>query len=335
MIKTHLALIGCGYWGKNHLRTLDQLSDASLDYVCDPQLNPDRFPKSTFKFTPDYSEILKDASIEGVIISTPATTHYKLAKDFLTSGKAVFVEKPLTTKVEEAEELCQIAEQTKLPLMVGEIFRFNPAIQFIREMIKNGELGDIRYIESRRVGLGPVRNDVSVLWDLATHDIYTSNLLVGKTPINISYNGISHNGKLDDICCVNLGYENPNILSTIYVNWEHPRKERLTIVGGTKKAVSFNDVEPSDKIAIFERAVDYSPLTGDFGEFQSSIKSGNIIIPQLKSKQPLEEELKNFIKCIRGEVECMSPGLLGLQTVAVLEAAEESRKNQGVKITLK
>jgi len=331
MIK--LGLIGCGYWGKNHLRTLREMEGVNLAYVCDSQDLPLKLPEN-IKHVKEYIQILADSSIEGVVIATPTNTHYAVARDFLNAKKHVFVEKPLATNVRDAQTLCSLAETNNIHIMVGEIFRFNPAISFIKSLIDSGELGELRYLESRRVGLGPVRNDVSALWDLATHDIYISNFLTGQEPVAVSSTGISHNGKLDDISSVSIRYENPGVLSTIYVNWEHPIKERMLIVGGTKKAVKFDDVQPSEKVAIFERAVDYHPNSGDFGEFQSSIRSGSILIPQIKIKQPLEEELKNFVGAISGSESCLSTGYLGLQTVKVLEAAEESRKNKSQEIIL-
>lgn len=333
MEKVNLALIGCGYWGKNHLRTLNEIDAAELSYVCDNQEISIKIPERT-KFAKDYKEILKEHCIDGVIIATPTSTHYSLAKTFLNAGKNVFVEKPLATKSSEAEELCYIAQRNGLVLMVGEIFRFNPALRYLSDLIKSKEVGDLRYIESRRVGLGPIRNDVSALWDLATHDIYISNFLVGRLPNSVSYQGISHNENHDDISCLNLKYKNPNVLTTIYVNWEHPIKERKIIVGATKKAVLFDDVEPSHKIIIYESGVNYQPSSGDFGEFQAATRDGDIIIPKLKLKQPLEEELKHFLECIKNDVPCLSSGCAGLQTVKVLEAAEVSRTRGGLEIRI-
>jgi len=332
MKKTKIALIGCGYWGKNHLKTLMSIDEANLVYVCDAAKPSINIPKG-IKFTPNYKEILKDKHIEGVVISTPTSTHYSLSKEFLEAGKDVLVEKPLTTKSIEAEELCAIADKKSLVLMVGEIFRFNPGISDIKNMIDSNMLGELRYIESRRVGLGPVRIDVSVLWDLATHDIYISNLLTRKLPLSVSYSGISHNGHLDDIVTLNMKYEN-GIFSTIYVNWEHPVKERRLIVGGANQAISFDDMEASEKIKIFERGVNYQPVTGDIGAFKASIRGGKIIIPNVKFAQPLEEEDKAFVSAIKSRINPISNGYDGLATVQVLEAAEASKKNNGIEIKL-
>jgi predicted dehydrogenase len=326
-----VALVGYGYWGKNHLRTLKEIDSCKVSYVCDPALENDE-DRSGLAFTRDYNRVLNDNSLDGVIIVTPTKTHYSLAKEFLRSGKHVFVEKPLTTRSFESKELCTLADKEGKCLMVGEIFRFNPAVIFMKSFINAGELGDLRYIESRRVGLGPVRNDVSVLWDLATHDVYISNLLVGASPDFISCMSISHNGRLDDIVCMNMNYPSLNMLSTVYANWEHPIKERLMIIGGTKKAIRFDDVQPSEKIAIYERGVDYQPATGDFGEFQAAIRGGGITLPNLKLKQPLEEELKHFLECFDDPSRCRSSGWVGFETVKVLEAAEKSILMGGIRV---
>jgi len=311
------------------------MNDVNLEYVSDFKKPVCDIPKET-KFISDYQEILDNDKIESVIIATPTDTHYQLAKESLEAGKNVLVEKPLTTKANEARILCEVADSMEKGLMVGEIFRFNQAVNFIKDEINQCEIGDVRYIESRRVGLGPIRTDVSALWDLATHDIYLSNMFVGDTPDSVTCQGISHNGELDDICCLNMKYDNKNVLSSIYVNWEHPIKERKTIIGGTKKAILFDDVEPSKKVTIYESGVDYQPKTSDFGAFQAATRDGAIIIPKINLNQPLEAELREFIDYSRDlTLNIKSTGYDGLETLKVLEAAEESRKNNGLEIRLK
>ncbi len=329
----HLALIGCGYWGRNYVKTVGEIGDAQLKVVCDLQDLQLRIPPGT-SFTKDYRTLINDPDIRGVIIATPTVTHYRLTKEFLKAGKHVLVEKPISTRVSEAEELCSLAKELGAQLLVGEIFRFHPAVRYVKDLIAKKEIGELRYIESRRIGLGPIRRDVSVLWDLASHDIYIANLLMGKRPDSISYQGISHNGSLDDIASLNVKYEHPSVLATIYVNWEHPIKERKLIVGGTKKSVLFDDVEVSEKVVIYDRGVDYQPPTDDFGDFMAATRDGDILIPKIKFRPPLEEELRHFIACIEGKEQCFSDGYAGLLTVKVLEAAEASRKNNGMEVKL-
>lgn len=336
MIK--IGLIGCGYWGKNYVNTLRDMQNVFLSYVCDvSEANSKQFQKKLpdTRFIADYQEILKDKDIAVVIIATPTRTHFQIAKEFIQNEKHVLVEKPLTTEIKTAEILCRLADEKKVQLMVGEIFRFNNALKYAKEIIDKGEIGELRYIEARRVGLGPIRNDVSALWDLATHDIYISNLVTEDIPSRVSYSGISHNGKLDDIVSLNLRYERKKILSTIYVNWEHPIKERKIFFGGTKKAILFDDIEPSDKIRIYDKGVDYQSKSGEFGDFIASTRDGDIVIPKIKLTQPLEEEVENFINFIQGKGACLSSGLMALETVRVLEAAEKSRLKNGAEIIVK
>lgn len=333
---TNIALVGCGYWGKNYVDTLRDIDDVNVKYICDlkeENLAPLRKKLPNSLFFHDYKDILKYSDIDGVIIATPTATHFKIAKDFLEAGKNVLVEKPLTNNSKDAKILCDIADKNNLILMVGHIFKYNPAIVKIKELIDSGELGELRYIESRRVGLGPIRQDVSVLWDLATHDVYISNFLVGSTPQKVSCIGISHNKNIDDITNASLVYSN-GVFSTIYANWGHPVKERKLYVGGTKKAILFDDVEPVNKIIIFDKGVTYTPSVSGFSEFVAATRDGDVHIPKIQNKPPLKEEIEHFLRCISKREACKTDGKEGLETVRVLESAEMSRKRGGVEICL-
>lgn len=330
-----LALIGCGLWGKNYLSNLRDMADVELLYVCDIKNEPPgRILPKEAKFSRNHNEVLDDKEVKGVIIATPTSTHYEMVRSALLKGKNVLVEKPITTNSEEAKALFELAKEKGLILMVGHIFKFNPAVRYIKEMIDKGEIGDLRYIEARRVGLGPIRTDVDVLWDLATHDIYISKYLTGKKPLSLSSFGVSHNKKLDDVSCTNIKFPG-DVLATIYVNWEHPVKERKIFIGGTKKAILFDDVEPTDKIKIYDKGVDYQPASGEFSEFIASTRDGDIIIPKIKSKQPLTEEIRHFIDCIEGKTACESDGQDGFETVKILESADISKKSGGKEIEIK
>ncbi|MFA5175700.1 MAG: Gfo/Idh/MocA family oxidoreductase [Candidatus Nanoarchaeia archaeon] len=329
----NVALIGCGYWGKNYVNSLRDSEKVDLKYICDP-IPSKGLPAQLLKEKgiDYYSKILD--KVDSVIIATPTKMHYNIAKDCLNHGKHVLVEKPITDDVSDAEELIKIAEKEKVVLMVGHIFKYNPAVIQLKKIIESGELGSLRYLEAKRVGLGPIRKDVSALWDLATHDIYVSNFLIGNSPISVSYQGVSHNKIVDDIVSLNLKYPN-NILTTIYVNWEHPIKERKFVVGGTKKAVLFDDVQPTEKLFIYNKGVDYQPISGEFGDFQAATRDGDILIPKIQSKQPLLEELNHFFNCINGSEQCRSDGRDGLEIVKILSAAEESKKRNGLEVILR
>jgi predicted dehydrogenase len=332
----NLGLVGCGYWGKNYVGTIKDVDGASLKYVCDSNEKNiaglrKKFPD--IKFINDYSELL-DKGLDGIIVVTPSSTHFDIAEKFLDRGVNVMIEKPITVKSDDAEALCNSADKNKSVLMVGHIFRYHPALVKVKELVDSGELGEIRYLESKRVGLGPIRTDVSSLWDLATHDIYISNYLLGMIPDRVSCTGISHNGKVDDITCLNMRY-NGRVLSTIYANWEHPVKERKIYIGGTKKAILFDDIEPSNKLVIYDKGVTYQPSSGDYAEFLASLRDGNILIPKIQNTPPLKNEIEHFLKCIGGEVKCLTDGLDGLNTVRVLEAAENSRNKGGIELLVK
>jgi predicted dehydrogenase len=328
----NLALIGCGYWGKNYVNTLKNILDLNLKYVVESATPKTSIPEGTI-LTEDYEKVLSDKDIDGIIVVTPTITHYDLTSRALNAGKNVLVEKPMATNSKDAKSLCKIAEKNNVNLMVGHIFKYNIAVKEACKRVKRGDLGHLRYIESRRVGLGPIRQDVDVVWDFATHDIYIANMLVGKMPQSVSCQGISHNGSLDDIASLNLKYSDPSILATIYVNWEHPVKERTTIIGGSEKAILFNDMEPSDKIIIFDRGINYLDKNVEFGSFQAVAKQGDTLIPKLNLSAPLQDEIEHFGECIKGSV-CLSDGYDGADVVRILEAADESRKKGGLEIKL-
>jgi predicted dehydrogenase len=331
-----LALIGFGYWSKNYFNTIKEMDDISLDYICDSNdanLKNIRKKYPNINCLNDFNEIL-EKKIDGAIIVTPSSTHFDIAKKFLENGINVLVEKPMTIMSDDAKRLYEKADESGKILMVGHIFKYNPALNIAKKIVDSGEMGEIRYIESRRVGLGPIRNDVSALWDLATHDIYISNYLVGKMPTKISCIGISHNSKIEDIVSVNMKFGD-QVLSTVYANWEHPVKERKIYIGGSKKAILFDDIELSNKISIFDKGVTYQPSSGDFAEFIASLRDGDISIPQVPNTPPLKTEIEHFLKCIKGEEKCFTNGKEGYEVVKILEIAEESKKNGGIELDIK
>jgi len=329
----NLGLIGCGYWGKNYVSTIKNIPELNLKYVNDLKLTNIPLSESTI-YTKNLEDVLKDQEVKGVMIVTPTITHYSLAAKALENGKHVLVEKPMTSNTKDAERLCEIAQANNVNLMVGHVFKYNTAVKIIQEKIFSGEMGELRYIEARRVGLGPIRQDVDVLWDFASHDIYIANMFVGKRPSMVSCIGISHNGKLDDISSLNLKYENPDVMATIYVNWEHPVKERKIIIGGSEKAILFDDIEPADKLKIFDRGVNYLNTKIGFGTFQAITKQGDTLIPKLNLNPPLEDEIRHFGECMNG-AKCLSDGYEGLSVVEILEAAEKSKKNGGLEVKIK
>lgn len=332
----NLAIIGYGHWGRNHARTVENSKQARLITICDlhDQTCLNINIPQTVQYTNDYKLVLRNEHIDAVIIATPTASHYSITKEALKAGKHVLVEKPITTSSEEALELVNLANQTNLTLMVGDTFRYNAGVRYLQELIRDGELGQVRSMESRRVGLGPIRNDVSALWDLATHDIYIATSFLRKQPDTISYQGISFNNHLDDVVSLTLKFSDPSVLAHIFASWIYPLKQRSFTVVGTKKAALFDDIQLSNKITLFDVGVDFHPSTGDYGEFQASTRDGDILIPKLKLEEPLKVELEHFLECIATGKQSISSGYEGLQTVKILEAAEKSKKQGGLEIRI-
>ncbi len=335
MQKINVALIGCGYWGKNYLNLFNSggtFGHAFLKYVHDITPPNKSLPKEV-NFVKDISTILNDPEINAVIIATPTKTHFSIASQVLQAGKNVLIEKPLTLNLQEAEKLNELAKNTGKILMVGHIFKYNLALRELKRRIDAGEIGNLRYLDARRVALGPVRQDASALWDLISHEVYIFRYLVGSAPISISYAGGGYMNSVDEIVSINMKFPG-KIFASAYANWAHPIKERKIVVGGSKKAIVFDDIHSSDKLTIYDRSIDYLPNPSNFSEFQTTIREGDILIPKVPVSQPLITEVEHFFKCIQGTETCMSDGHDGMSVVRILEAAEKSKKLGGAEVTI-
>jgi len=273
-------------------------------------------------------EILEDPNIQGIIICTPATTHYSVARAALQQDKHVLVEKPLTTSSIEAKELLLLAEERKRVLMVGHVFLYNSAIMQIKQYIDNGDLGKILYVYSSRTGLGPVRSDINVCWDLAPHDISILCYLLNKKPLHVTSNGEWYLKQGNEDVAFNTIEFDQNLIANIHVSWLDPIKIRKLTLVGTKKMLVFNDILPTEKIKIFDKGFTYERPLGDFGDFQLSLRDGDILIPKIKITEPLTEQCIDFIACIKNNKKPKSDGEHGLLVVQVLEAMSASLKSR-------
>ncbi|MFA5337698.1 MAG: Gfo/Idh/MocA family oxidoreductase [Candidatus Omnitrophota bacterium] len=330
----NIALTGIGYWGPNLLRTFISLPHVKVRIVCDRNnsaIDKCKLVYPGLKFITDLKSIIKDKNINAVAISTPAVTHYEIAKAALLSGKDVFVEKPIALKLRDAQDLTKIAQRNKRILMVGHLLEYHPAVLKLKSLIEKKELGDIYYIESRRLNLGKIRREENVIWSLATHDIATMIFLLGKMPIFADATGNSYIQKqVEDLAFITLHFPD-NILGHISVNWLSPRKIReITVVGSNKMAI-FDDMAPEEKLKIWnqykeeERFVSYQTLP--------KLKFGSISIPKVKLEEPLKLECEHFIECIKSRAQPRSSGEDGLRVLKVLKAAQDSlRKRKVIKI---
>ena len=320
-------VIGCGYWGPNLIRNFQQLAGSEVKRVAD--LDSDRLEHMkrlypSVKTTTNYRDIITDPEIDIVAVATPVQTHYRFASEALSAGKHVFVEKPIAASVSESQELIALAEKNQQKLMVGHTFLYTVAVRKMKEVIDSGELGKIYYISTQRLNLGLFQNDINVIWDLAPHDISIILYLLGKEPLSVSAHGTSHiNPLIEDVAVVTLRFPE-NLMAIIHVSWLDPDKIRRITVVGSKKMMVYDDVQPTEKIKIYDKGVEKPKHYDTFAEFHYSYKYGDIIIPNISGAEPLRTELNHFIDCIVNDKEPLSNGKNGLDVVKILEATQKS-----------
>lgn len=315
-------VIGCGYWGPNIIRNLDALTDTELVYIAD--LNEEQLKKQKalypyVKTTTNYQDILQDPSINMVFIVTPVHTHHRFAKEALTSGKHVFVEKPLTNSVQSSMELCQLAESSNLVLMVGHTFVYTSAVRKVKEIIDSGEIGEIQYITSHRLNLGLFQNDINVLWDLSPHDLSIADYLIKGEITNIeAYGHRSINPKLEDTAFLNVTYSGGE---KVYImnSWLYPKKVREMTIVGTKGMIIYDDMEPENKVKVFLQHVEF--LKDEKGVGSYKYVEGQGYTPKLDIKEALHVELSHFADCVRNNKEPLTGGRKGLNVVKILESS--------------
>ena len=320
-----IGLIGCGYWGKNYLRIVNESPECIMKYCCD--LNSETLSKYSIKNTEikktvDYYDLLNDDSLDAIIISTPTKTHYQLAKEALKAGKHVLVEKPLTKNSFEAQALVDLAKDKNKILMVGHIFEFNPAVNKIKEYLENHEFGEIYYFYFNRTGLGPIREDVSALWDLVPHDVSILLYLLEKKPESVIASGSAYlqNG-IEDVVFLTLKFKG-NLIANIHASWLDPYKIRKMTMVGEKKMLVFDDTS-NETLKIFDRGA--GPVESEsFASFKTQIWDGDILIPKIKFVEPLKAEFSYFINCIKtGKIQKSSPED-GYNVVNIIESAQKS-----------
>jgi len=331
MSQIKVGVIGCGYWGPNLLRNFVEISTSNVLAVADVREErlshiKNCYPQITI--TDDYRELFT-MGLDAVVVATPPATHFLLAQDCLRHGLHVLVEKPLTLNSQHAEELIKLAEAQELILMVGHTFEYNPAVQALKEIITSGELGQIYYVDSARVNLGLFQRDLNVLWDLAPHDISILHYILDSHPISVSAHGTACIvSRKHDLAYLNLVFPD-SILAHVHVSWLDPRKSRCITVVGSKKMVVYDDIEPLEKIKIYDKGVEALPYTDTYGDFQCSYRYGDVVIPNIRFVEPLRLECQHFLECIMNGAEPQSSGQVGLNVVKVLEMAERSLHNGG------
>jgi predicted dehydrogenase len=328
-------VIGYGYWGPNIVRNLQGLDSTRVTIISDK--SPGALARARKNY-PDIStvadpmEIVRSANVDAVAVITPVWTHYELAKAALENGKHVFVEKPFTSSVEQAEELIEIAARKNLTIMVDHTFLFTGAVRKIKELMESGVLGDLYYYDSLRVNLGLFQHDVSVIWDLAPHDLSIMDHLIQREPEAIVATGEKHLNAVEDVAFITC-YFPDHIIAHINVNWLSPVKMRTTLVGGQKKMLVWNDLVADEKIRVYDKGVDITSGEG-LREILVSYRTGDMWAPQVQQVEALRVELDYFAKCIIERRVPFNDGLAGLRIVRILEAAERSIQKRGELVRL-
>jgi len=332
-----VAVIGCGYWGPNLIRNFVQSNKIEELTCCDlDQKRLDRMKNlyPSVKVLSDYKELLQKPDLDAVAIATPVKTHYPLAKEFLSRGKHVLIEKPLTHSYDTALELVKLAEEKERVLMVGHTFEYTAAVNKIKSIVENGELGKILYISCIRVNLGLFQPDINVVWDLAPHDISIILYIHGETPISVNSQGKAHfKPGIEDVATTTLNYNN-GVIAFIHSSWLDPNKIRRTTIVGSRRMLVYDDIEPQEKIKIYDKGVEVPPYYDTYAEFQFSYRYGDIHSPRIEDYEPLKKECEHFLTCIEKGVCPLSDGYSGLRVVSILEAASKSLKLSGKSVNI-
>lgn len=325
-----VGVIGYGYWGPNIVRNLHGLDSTRVEMVCDRSevaLARVRKAYPGIRTVSDPAEILRSPEIDAVAVITPVWTHYELAKRALENGKHVFIEKPLTSSSSQAEELIELAARKNLTIMVDHTFLFTGAVRKIRELTESGALGDLYYYDSLRVNLGLFQHDVSVVWDLAPHDLAIMDHIIKGEPEAVVATGEKHLNGVEDVAFMTI-YFPGSVIAHINVNWLSPVKIRTTLIGGQKKMLVWNDLVADEKIRVYDKGVQLNTGEG-IRNMLVSYRTGDMWAPQVEQLEALHVELDYFAECIMTGKQPFNDGHAGLRVVQMLEAAETSIQKRG------
>ena len=332
-----VGVVGYGYWGPNLVRNFADTSGARVGWVVD--YRPERLASVATRYPAvrvgaDYREMLDDPELDAVAIATPVSSHFELGMAALEAGKHVLLEKPLAATSVEAARLIAEAEARRLILMVDHTFIYTPAVQKIRELTRSGDLGEIYYYDSVRINLGLFQHDVNVLWDLAVHDLAIMDFVLGRQPVSVSATGLAHvPGEPENISYMTIFFDG-QLIAHVHANWLAPVKVRLTLLGGSRRMLVFDDLETSDKIKVYDRGISVNPSPQNVYQMLVGYRTGDMWSPQLALREALNAETAHFIDCIANGEAPVTDGYAGLRVVRLLEAATQSMKSQGALISV-
>lgn len=329
MSKVRVGVVGCGYWGPNLIRNFYEDANVELVYVCD--LVQDKVAKigrryPTVTATTSYNDLLNDPNLDAIVVATPVHTHYPLAKQALMANKHVLVEKPMCMTSKECSDLIALAKERERILMVDHTFVYHGAIRRMKQVIDNNELGDILYFDSVRINLGLFQSDINVIWDLAPHDLSIMDYLLGKEPQAVYATGACHAGNgIEDIAYIDLKFDN-NQIAHFHVSWLSPVKVRQVLVGGTKKMIAYDDLQPMEKLRIYDKGITVDQPTTDEERYQNLIqyRIGDMYAPVFDLTEALKNEVAHFVECVQTGKTPITDGHAGLRVVQILELANAS-----------
>ncbi len=332
-----IGIIGAGYWGPNLVRNFMLQPDVTVAAVADLQEKrrkfiSDRYP--TISTIADADALIKDKTIDAVVIATPVNTHFPLAQKALKSGKHVLLEKPMCASTKECDKLLALADANKLTLMVDHTFLYTGAVRHITKMVKAGQLGEILYFDSVRVNLGLFQHDVNVIWDLAPHDVSIMDAVIGQPATTVSAVGLSHfDMPVENIAYVTVTFAN-SAIAHFHVNWLAPVKVRTTLIGGTKKMIVYDDNEPSEKIKVYDKGVSIETNIEKIHRHLVEYRIGDMYAPRIEATEALFLVAKEFVDSIREKRAPLTDGEAGRRVVRILEAANKSLAQRGKPVTV-
>jgi predicted dehydrogenase len=332
-----VGVVGYGYWGPNLVRNFSDVAGCEVAAVSD--LSAERRALATRRHpsvsaVADAAEMIRDPRIDAIIIATPVSSHYHLAMEALAAGKHVWVEKPLALNAAQAERLVDQADRVGKTLLVDHTFAYTPAVRKMRELVDSDDLGQIYYYDSVRVNLGLFQHDVNVIWDLAVHDLSIMDYVLGEKPIAVSATGMAHvPGQPENIAYLTLFYPS-SLIAHVHVNWLAPVKVRRTLVGGSRKMIVYDDLEPSEKIKVYDKGLTMRDNPESVYQRLAGYRSGDMWAPQINLSEALHTEANHFVRCIESGDTPLTDGRAGLRVVRILEAASHSMRERGQVIEL-
>ncbi len=334
----NVGVVGCGYWGPNLIRNFTACSETEVLWACDideKQLKKVIRPYPGVNPTVKIKDLLDDERIDGIAISTPVHTHFPIAKACLENGKHVLMEKPLASSVKQGEELVQLAREKGLQIMCDHTFCYTDAVRKMKEIIESGALGELLYFDSVRINLGLFQKDINVIWDLAPHDLSILDFLIDEKPISVNAHGACHAGNdIESIAYVSLRYEN-SFIAHFHVNWLSPVKIRKTIIGGSEKMLVWNDLDPAEKIRVYDKGIIVKrEEQEERRRLLVSYRYGDMFAPMIDNTETLLFVTQEFAACIEENRPALTDGIAGLHVLRILEATERSIKADGVNVRI-